>query len=201
MIAATLEYQIRDMFFDRQAVQDMADKNMQRGLRLTGARIRQRARRNIKTVAVTKKLSETARSTDKRKAKRAKATIRRRITKTSSPGAPPLSHVPSGEKISIRNILYAYEPSRKSVVAGPVKLNGTSGEYVAPEALEFGGTFSVFEASVRPGRWSRISKKKPPRWARGKRTRTRTLKMAPRPNMFPTLKEVTGEPSWPGLFD
>lgn len=63
---------------------------------------------------------------------RARTSIRPR--KGSSPaGAPPYSHV----GLLRRNIFFAFEPFRRSVVIGPVLLNAKSGD--VPRLLEHGG--------------------------------------------------------------
>lgn len=61
----------------------------------------------------------------------ARTSIRKR-RKTSKPGSPPSSHT----GLLKRNIFFAYEKSRNSVVIGPISLN-KSGD--APELLEYGG--------------------------------------------------------------
>jgi len=53
---------------------------------------------------------------------------------TSAPGAPPFSHA----GLLKRGILFAFDIERRSVVIGPVRLNGRSG--VALPLLERGGT-------------------------------------------------------------
>ena len=62
----------------------------------------------------------------------ARSSIRRR-KKASAPGQPPSSHTGRLKKF----IYFGYERSRKSVVIGPVKLNGTTAGI--PRALEMGG--------------------------------------------------------------
>ncbi len=52
---------------------------------------------------------------------------------TSRPGAPPHSHT----GLLRRNIYFSYEPNRRSVVIGPVRLNAKGGD--APRLLETGG--------------------------------------------------------------
>lgn len=63
---------------------------------------------------------------------RARSSIRRR-RRISAPGQPPSSHT----GLLKRNIFFVYEPTRRSVVIGPILLNRGSG---APELLEHGGT-------------------------------------------------------------
>lgn len=63
---------------------------------------------------------------------RARSSIRTR-RRISEPGQPPTNRT----GLLKRNIFFVYEPSRRSVVIGPVLLNSSSG---APELLEHGGT-------------------------------------------------------------
>ena len=63
---------------------------------------------------------------------RARSSIRTR-KRISEPGQPPTNRT----GLLKRNIFFVYEPTRRSVVIGPVLLNTTSG---APELLEHGGT-------------------------------------------------------------
>ena len=63
---------------------------------------------------------------------RARSSIRSRIA-PSPPGSPPSSHV----GLLRRQIFFAYDAGRRSVVVGPVRLNQGRGE--APALLEFGG--------------------------------------------------------------
>jgi hypothetical protein len=65
----------------------------------------------------------------------------RKFKKPAKPGHPPHSHNGLLKKF----IFFAWDPSRRSVVMGPAKLNGTIGD--APHALEYGG-----QSSVRVGR-------------------------------------------------
>jgi len=64
--------------------------------------------------------------------------------KTSSrPGEPPRSHT----GLLKRNIFFGYDTSAKSVVIGPVLLNGKRG--TAPESLEYGGPAVVVERKTK----------------------------------------------------
>ncbi|MBA3936830.1 MAG: hypothetical protein H0X38_05160 [Planctomycetes bacterium] len=64
---------------------------------------------------------------------RARTSIRPRRG-TSQPGQPPFSHV----GLLRTGILFAFDPERRSVVIGAVRLNQRGGE--APRLLEHGGT-------------------------------------------------------------
>jgi hypothetical protein len=54
----------------------------------------------------------------------------------SAPGSPPHSHT-SDKTATIRNILFSFDPSRRSVVIGPVRISRGDGK--TPAALEYGG--------------------------------------------------------------
>lgn len=62
----------------------------------------------------------------------AKSSIRKR-KKPSAPGKPPSSHTGLLKKF----IYFAFDPNRRSVVIGPVRLNRDEG---VPPLLEYGGT-------------------------------------------------------------
>ena len=57
----------------------------------------------------------------------------RKAKKPAPPGKPPHGH---GQQLLKKFIFFSYEPSRRSVIIGPAKLNGMVGN--APEALEKG---------------------------------------------------------------
>ena len=67
----------------------------------------------------------------------ARSSIRKR-KKPSSPGAPPSSHIGLLKKF----IFFGYEPVKRSVVIGPVRLS-QKGRGEAPHLLEYGGTGTV----------------------------------------------------------
>ena len=80
----------------------------------------------------------------------ARSSIRKR-KKLSSPGAPPSSHIGLLKKF----IFFGYEPVKRSVVIGPVRLS-QKGRGEAPHLLEYGGATKVEHrgkskrAKVRP---------------------------------------------------
>ena len=82
----------------------------------------------------------------------AKSSIRKRKA-ISSPGSPPSSHT----GLLKRFILFGYDPSKRSVVIGPLRLT-RGGRGDAPRALEEGGTTQV----VRRGRKKRVKIKARP---------------------------------------
>ena len=76
----------------------------------------------------------------------ARGSIRKR-KKTSAPGQPPSSHT----GLLKRFIFFSFEPSRKSVVIGPMRLTENNrGD--APSALEYGGKVMLDkkQVTVRP---------------------------------------------------
>jgi hypothetical protein len=81
--------------------------------------------------------------------RRARSSMRRR-KKASPPGSPPSAHTASGDVRSLKNIWFAYEESRQSVVVGPLKLNGEQGS--VPALHEFGGSRTV-EVMFYRGKW------------------------------------------------
>ena len=80
----------------------------------------------------------------------ARSSIRKR-KKPSSPGVPPSSHIGLLKKF----IFFGYEPAKRSVVIGPVRLS-QKGRGEAPHLLEYGGATKVERrgkskrAKVRP---------------------------------------------------
>lgn len=130
-------FRIKSMFFDRTAVKHMLDRTSHRVLNWFGGKCMRIARNSIK-------------STDN----------------ISSPGSPPSSHVgaenkriqaarkkaglaPAKLSRGIKEIYYSYDPSRLSVVIGPIAFNsselagshGRRGENITTlQLLEYGGT-------------------------------------------------------------
>lgn len=98
---------------------------------------------------------------------RARTSIRKR-KKPSQPGQPPSSH--SG--LLKRFIFFFYDRVQRSVIVGPVKLNGTVGD--APAALEYGGR------STTRG------------WHKHQRV-LRIVMIRPRPYMRPALEQEQGK--------
>ena len=94
---------------------------------------------------------------------RARTSIRKR-KKPSEPGQPPSSHT----GLLKRFIFFAYEPQRRSVVIGPVRLNQKVGD--APAALEHGGPSKVVSGSRR------------------RKRQTHTVTIRPRPFMGPAFE-------------
>jgi hypothetical protein len=82
----------------------------------------------------------------------AKSSIRKRKA-ISRPGKPPSSHT----GLLKRFILFGYDPAKRSVVIGPLRLT-RDGRGDAPQALEEGGT----SRTVRRGRKKRVKIKARP---------------------------------------
>lgn len=105
---------------------------------------------------------------------RARTSIRTR-KKASEPGQPPSSHT----GLLKRNIFFGYDRDKKSVVIGPVLLNGTAG--TAPESLEYGGQANIMVR--RRG------------MTRGNQRERKVIKIKTRPYMQPAFdQELTKLP-------
>ena len=99
----------------------------------------------------------------------ARSSIRKR-KKPSSPGSPPSSHIGLLKKF----IFFGYEPAKRSVVIGPVRLS-QQGRGEAPHLVEYGGSTKVEH--------------------RGKRKRA---KVRPRPFMGPAFEKE--QPKLPAMW-
>jgi hypothetical protein len=115
-------YEVKSQFFDRKAVAERVGQQTARALSRLGAFIRRRARSSM-----------------------------RRRKKPSAPGTPPSAHS-SSKVATLKNILFAFDHSRNSVVIGPVRLNQKfyfGGPVLAagtvPQLHEFGGTLGIRE--------------------------------------------------------
>jgi hypothetical protein len=73
----------------------------------------------------------------------ARSSIRRR-KRTSAPGQPPTSRT----GLLKRFIFFGFDPTNRSVVIGPARLNG-SGRGDAPSLLEHGGTTTLLRRGTR----------------------------------------------------
>lgn len=105
-----LDIKLKNSFFDRHAVVDKVEKARVTVLSRIGAFMRTRARSMLRK--------------------------RKRI---SNPGQAPSVHT-SDPTISLKNVQFGYDFSSRSVVVGPIPLNGKNGGTPVPELLEFGGT-------------------------------------------------------------
>lgn len=160
----TVDYSIKESFFDREKIQRQVNKGKAKALSKIGSYVRRRARTDV---------------------------LRRR-SGTSEPGQPP--HVHSTDSTaSLRNILFGLT-DRDSVLIGPVKLNGQSprgnaaikSQYNVAEMLEHGGRGQILQA-VDPS--SKRLLTYVPRRLRGKvRYRSRAVSIAARPFMSVALE-------------
>lgn len=132
-----LSMRVKDLFFDRAAVQQAVSRARVKVLSKMGAFVRTRARSLIKP-ARRRRVSELTPielAAYKRAVAIAKKQGRRppKLGRASSkPGEPPRSQT----GLLRQFIWFAYDPFSDSTVVGPVKLNRPSG---APETLEHGG--------------------------------------------------------------
>lgn len=157
----SLDINVKRLFFDRARVKSWMDAKTRAGLSRAGSFVRQRAR----------------------------SLIRFRKRKVSEPGKPPFAHV-KGTFASLRTILFAVDPARRSVVIGPVRLNAKSFQNgilqrgVVPNVLEFGGQQGIREEQLSGGLWVKAGRRSK---RRGRPTRVRTATYKPRPFMAPAL--------------
>jgi len=165
---------IKQFFFEPDKVLRKAKNAKKAILSRAGARLRQWARRSIRP---------------------------RKPGVYSRPGSPPYSHVESQHRAlnrkrkkagaapvslgfqGIRHILYGYDPSRDTVIVGPISNGRTSKP--ATRTLEFGGTVNV------------MVRKRSSRGRRSERVR-RSAKIAPRPYMRPAMHAIA--PSLPKMW-
>jgi hypothetical protein len=160
----TVDYNVKDSFFDRDKVQRQVDRGKLRALSKVGAFVRRRARTDV---------------------------LRRR-SGTSEPGQPPNVHS-TDSTASLKNILFGLTDN-DSVIIGPVKLNGQSRSgnaaivslFNIPEMLEHGGQGQILQA-VDLERGNLLTYI--PRRLRGKvRYRSRSVSIAARPFMSVALE-------------
>lgn len=135
---------VKRLFFDRAEVEAAVSRAEKSQLSKAGAFVRRTAKTSIKSAG--------------------------KKGKVSRPGEPPRSHV----GLLKEGIFFAFEPSERTVVIGPVLINRPTG---APETLEFGGDVIV----------------------RSRRTGKKTAAhVAARPFMGPALE--VNAPKFPSLF-
>lgn len=163
-----LDYKVKGQFFDRLAVQKQLADHERNALSQIGAYIRRAARSSI-----------------------------RRRKAVSQPGSPPSAHS-TDAVATIKNILFAYDRSRKSVVIGPVLLHkrhqGVTNSGTIPETLEAGGTVMITERLVG-NRWMPSNGR---RVRPGQKTRRRRAVYGPRPFMGPAFEKE--KPNIPAIF-
>lgn len=175
MIGMKLEA-AKSNFFDSEAIKSRTTPAERRVLSKFGAHVRRTARQSIR---FTKKA-------------------------VSRPGQPPRSH--SRDKTaSIRNILFAFDPARRSVVIGPVKLNMTQGldsvtviAGTVPQVLEYGGRITITEKKrLGSSQWRRADMRRTPR--AGEVFRKRRAVIQARPFMWPAFVKEEKD-TLPGLW-
>ena len=162
--------EIKHLFFDRQSVKNLIAEKERKGLERIGKFLRTRSR----------------------------SSMRRRKSPSRVGQTPTVwSH---SEHATLRNILYAYEPSRHGVVIGPVKLASATRNLTAntvPELLEKGGTVGIREKLIH-GRWVTASTRR--RRAKVMATRVRRAVYGPRPFMGPALQKELEQKTLPKVF-
>lgn len=158
----TVTYKIKSLFVDRPEIQRAIEKANKRALPKAGAHTRRRAIQSL-----------------------------RRRKKPSTAGSPPSVH--SDSKVAnLRNILFGFDPSRGSMLVGPVKLNGRSSfgpqlNGTVPETHEFGGSGRVKVGLEARAAGKKRFRKNDPR--RHDPTEWRILRREPRPGQ--PVKTVT----------
>lgn len=129
----TVGFDKQRYFFDRQLVIDAIGKANVKNLSKAGAFIRRGARSSL-----------------------------RRRKRPSSAGEPPSVHT-RHPTATLKNIWFVFDPSTRSVLVGPVKLNGSrlrgSDRDTVPELLELGGVAMVGGRKSQPRRKARYAKR------------------------------------------
>ena len=147
---ATVGFNKKQFFFDRKIVIDAVGRASAKNLSQAGSFIRRSARSSL-----------------------------RRRKKVSSPGEPPSVHT-QDRVATLKNIWFVFDPAQRSVVIGPLKLNGSrlegSNRQTVPSLHERGGAAVVG----------------------GRRKRKRRVKYVPRPFMGPAMEREL--PKFAGLW-
>ncbi len=147
---ATVGFSKKQFFFDRQIVINAVGRASAKNLSKAGSFIRQSARSSL-----------------------------RRRKKVSPPGEPPSVHT-QDRVATLKNIWFVFDPAQRSVVVGPLKLNGSrlegSNRQTVPSLHELGGTAVVG----------------------GRPKRKRRAKYAPRPFTGPAMEREL--PKFVGLW-
>jgi hypothetical protein len=163
----TPQFRLTKYFFDRAVVRKRIGEQRARFYRNAGGYARTVARRSMRRVG--------------------------KNGRPSQPGTPPKHH---GGDPSLRTILYGFDPSRHSILIGPVLLNGSRRmNPTIPRLHEFGGRRQVREKLVptkQPGgrNWVPVGR----RGARpGQPVRIRLATFPPRPFMGPALEKTSAK--------
>lgn len=121
---------LKENFFDTAKVEGMVDAGTRRALSKIGAYVRTRARSSL-----------------------------RRRKRKSAAGEPPSVHS-TDRFATLKNILFAYDPERQSVVVGPVALRSRYYAVPPPALHEFGGDTTIREYQLSGGLWVRFKPKR-----------------------------------------
>lgn len=134
---------LKRAFFDRGAVAKFLDAKTRKVLSKFGAYVRRRAQTSMKTPP--KKSYAAA-------ARLRKAGLGNR-SPVSPPGSPPFAHA-GGKKLLRKLLFFAYDPGKKTVYIGPLRLGRTANQHV-PKVLEEGGTIArkLKSGAVKRGRY------------------------------------------------
>ena len=150
---------MKELFFDRPAVQKAMDKATRKALGRAGAFIRTRAKSSIRKAPYLRRKTRGKARSDLRRA-------------SSKPGNPPYSQVGTLKRF----LFFAYDPASESVVVGPERITRSTD---APHTLEFGGRALV---KLKPlPKWWRTPKKPRPL--------SKRVFIKKRPYMLPALKK------------
>jgi hypothetical protein len=185
--------QAKEFFFDRMKVIEAVEKGRADALSKLGGFVRTSARRSMRKA---RRMKESELSETQLALWKASGGKRENLPlKSSEPGQPPRVR-----KGMLKNgILFAYDPKTKSVVAGPVKFNG-SGDTAAD--LEYGGTteITLVELDTKPRKGRKATGKQLEAFLReraagtlpssGSRKRRVKSKIARRPYMSPALEKA-----------
>jgi hypothetical protein len=169
-----ISIRLKQYFFDRDAVMARIEKSRLAMLSRAGAFVRRAARSSL-----------------------------RRRKRISSPGSPPSVHS-KDDYASLKNILFAYDPARDSVIVGPLGLRSRNNVTIVsvsgavPGTLEHGGPIGVREIETSPGKWLELWGRAR-RWHSGKPQRTRIVNVQARPFMRPALEANVDK--FPGFFN
>ena len=156
-----LSADVKGLFFDRKSVMSAMDKATARGLSRAGALVRIIAIRSIK----------------------------RTKRKISRPGEQPKTHEPSGNRPSMKEIYFHFDPANTDVIIGAIRYSTESNADTpasVPSILEHGGQSGIYERRRKGGTWGQASRR--PALRPYQEERVRMVTIAARPFMVPALK-------------
>ena len=158
-----LSADVKNLFFDKVAVTSAMDKATARGLSRAGALVRIIAIRSIK----------------------------RTKRKISRPGEQPKTHEPSGNRPSMKEIYFHFDPANQTVVIGAIRYSTRANADTpvsVPSILEHGGQSGIYERRRKGGTWGQASRRSALRPYQEERVRMVTI--AARPFMVPALAKA-----------